>query len=487
MGKASPFFTALRWAYLSSLALGCVLLVLGGTLQTFTTAAANASPLRQTESSGFVYDAKFDLPITPITGQYLERIISAAEDDGANAIIIELDTPGGLVSSMQDIVKRMLASKVPVIVYVSPQGAMAASAGIFLVYAAHVSAMAPNTTIGSAQVILNAGDSSASSTPETGDAAAERAKVTNLLVSQIRSLADQRGRNPDFAEKAVRQSDNVPASVAVDQHIVDFMALDVNDVLNKADGRVVMMGDGQKMTVHTKGAEVKQLEPTFAEQLLMLITDPNVAFVLISLGTLGITWEFINPGSVFPGVIGAIFLLTGFLALGTLPVNWAGAVFIVLAFIMFIADVFLPTHGILTAGGIASLVIGGLLLINTAEAPGIPAVSPVVVSAVATGLGLFFFFAIFKVFQARRLRPATGKESILGSHGVARTEIAPSGMVFVHGELWQATSDDGPIPAGRHVKVVRADGLKLKVEPEEIVETTEDRNQKSEVPEQSNI
>jgi membrane-bound serine protease (ClpP class) len=464
MGKASRFFGALRWAYLSSLVLGCLLLVMGGLLQLFT-GRASASPLRQ--SNGFVYVAKFELPITPITAQYLERLISTAEDDGANALVIELDTPGGLVSSMQDIVKRMLASRVPIIVYVAPQGAMAASAGIFVVYASHVAAMAPNTTIGSAQVILNGGDSSGSATPESGDAAAERAKVTNLLVAQIRSLADERGRNADFAERAVRQSDNVAAQTAADQHIVDFIAQDVNDLLAKADGRTVRMGDGQQMTVKTKGAEVRQLQPTFAEELLILITDPNVAFVLISLGTLGITWEFINPGSVFPGVLGAIFLLTGFLALGTLPVNWAGAVFIVLAFVMFIADVFLPSHGILTAGGIASLVIGGLLLINTSQAPGIPGVSPYVVSGVATGLGLFFFFAIFKVVQARRMRPTTGKESLLGSRGVARTELAPEGMVFVEGELWQAMSTDGPIPPGRPVKVVGADGLTLKVVPEE--------------------
>jgi membrane-bound serine protease (ClpP class) len=440
---------------------------------------ASASPLAQT--GGFVYVAKFELPITPISAQYFERVISAAEDDGASALVIELDTPGGLVSSMQDMVKRMLASRVPIIVYVSPQGAMSASAGIFLVYAAHVSAMAPNTTIGSAQVILNSGDSSSSSTAETGDEAAERAKVTNLLVAQIRSLADERGRNADFAERAVRQSDNVHAQDAVDQHIVDFMGQDVQDVLAKADGRSVHMGDGQQVTVKTKGAQVRALEPTFAEQILLLITDPSVAFVLISLGTLGITWEFINPGSIFPGVLGAIFLLTGFLALGTLPVNWAGAVFIVLAFIMFIADVFLPSHGVLTAGGIASLVIGGLLLVNTAEAPGIPGVSPVVVSAVATGLGAFFFFAIYKVVQSRRMKPTTGRESLVGSIGRTRTALAPAGMVFVDGELWQATSDNGTIEAGQPVKVVQADGLTLRVVAEPRDQESGVRGQEPEV------
>src|SRR5947207_3931337 len=228
MGNASFFIGALRSAYLCRLTFGAVLLALGGLLQPFAN-SVSASPLSQT--GGFVYVAKFDLPITPITAQYYDRVIKAAEDDGANALVIELDTPGGLVDAMQDMVKRMLASRVPIIVYVSPQFAMAASAGIFLVYASHVAALAPNTTIGSAQVILNAGDSSTSSTPETGDAAAERAKVTNLLVAQIRSLADERGRNADFAERAVRQSDNVNAQAAADQHIVDFIAQDVSDLL----------------------------------------------------------------------------------------------------------------------------------------------------------------------------------------------------------------------------------------------------------------
>jgi membrane-bound serine protease (ClpP class) len=466
MGKASTISRVLRWGYLSCLVAGMLLLTLGGLLQPFTI-SASASPLKQTTagSPGFVYVAKFDMAITPISEQYYNRVIQAAQDDGANAIVIELDTPGGLVDSMQDMVKKMLASSVPVIVYVSPQGAMAASAGIFLVYAAHVAAMAPNTTIGSAQVILNSGDTTtADGTPDTSDAAAERAKVTNLLVSQIRNLADQRGRNPDFAEQAVRQSENVGAQAAVDQHIVDFIAQDLNDLLTKADGRTVTMGDGTQMVVHTKGAEVRTLDTTFAEDLLMLITDPNVAFILISLGTLGVTWELINPGAVFPGVIGAIFLLVGFLALGTLPVNWGGAVFILLAFIMFIADVFLPTHGILTAGGIAALVIGGLLLVNTSAAPGIPGVSPWVIAGTATGLAAFFLFAIYKVVEARRKRPTTGKETLVGSIGQTRTDLAPDGMVFISGELWQAVSNNGSIPAGRPVKVVAAEGLTLRVE-----------------------
>jgi membrane-bound serine protease (ClpP class) len=191
-----------------------------------------------------------------------------------------------------------------------------------------------------------------------------------------------------------------------------------------------------------------------------------VAFLLISLGTLGITWEFINPGSVFPGVVGAICLLIGLLGLGTLPVNWGGAVFLVLAFALFIADVFTPSHGILTAGGVVSLVIGGLLLINTGAAPGIPGVSPAVVLGVATGLGAFFFFSVYKIYRSRKARPSTGRESLAGRLAYARTDIAPSGMVFVEGELWQAYTQDGSIPSGSPVRVVATEGLTLRVRPE---------------------
>ncbi|MEO8287761.1 MAG: nodulation protein NfeD [Chloroflexota bacterium] len=468
MKKASTLFRVLRGAYLGSLLLGVLLLLLGGLFQSFTPSSASASPLRQTGGNGFVYVAKFKLPITPISAQYYDRVISAAENDGANALVVELDTPGGLVDSMQAMVQRTLASTVPVLIYVSPPGAMSASAGVFIVYSGHVAAMAPNTSIGSSEVILNAGgDSSTGGTPESGDTAAERRKVTNLLVTQIRNLADQHNRNADFGEKAVRESANIGAQAALDQHVVDIVAASVPDLLKQADERVVHMAGGTDATLKTAGAEIKTLDLTFGEDLLLLITNPSVAFVLISLGTLGLTWEFINPGSVFPGVVGAIFLLTGFLALGTLPVNWAGAVFMLLAFVLFIADVFMPSHGILTAGGIVSLVIGGLMLVNTSQAPGLPGVSPFVVAGTATGLGGFFFYAIYKVVKSRNMRPTTGLENLVGSIGHTRTDLAPEGMVFVEGELWQAKTLDGSIPSGAPVRVLAANGLTLLVTPED--------------------
>jgi membrane-bound serine protease (ClpP class) len=452
------FVGVFRAAYLASLVVGALLVALSAFL--------DPSPTRaQTASSNRVDVADFKLAITPISAQYYDRVIQGAENDGAQAVIFQIDTPGGLVTSMQDMVQRTLASRVPVVVYVAPQGAMSASAGVFVVYASHVAAMAPNSTLGSSEVIINAGSSDSGATPESGDAAAERRKATNMLVSLIRNLADTRGRNADFGEKAVRQSENVGAQAALDQHIVDIVAPDLNDLLRQLDGRQVKLQSGT-VTLHTKDAVVNQVGRSAFEEILFVITDPSVAFILISLGTLGITWEFINPGAVFPGVIGAILLLIGLLALGTLPINAAGLVFLALAFVMFIADVFMPTHGILTAGGIVSLVLGGMILINTGAAPGIPGVSPYTIAGVALALGGFFFFAVYKVFQARKMRPSTGLENLVGSVAETRTDLAPQGMVFVQGELWNARSVDGSLPSGQKVRVVGTEGLTLNVKRE---------------------
>ena len=461
MGKASGISKVLRAGYIVSVVLGLAVLVLSGFVRA---SPAEAAPsYRVQETSGFVYVAPFKLPITPISAEYYNRLIKTAEDDGAAALVVQLDTPGGLVDSMQTMVQRTLASRVPVIVYVSPQGAMATSAGVFVVYSSHVAAMAPNTTIGSSEVLIQGGEGEDSGTPESGDAAALRRKATNLLVSQIRNLADQHGRNADFGERAVRESANLQAQAALDQKVVDVIAPDVNALLDAVDGRQVNM-NGERVTLKTKGAAIRPLSANFAEEVLLLITNPSIAFVLISLGTLGLTWEFINPGSVFPGVVGALFLLVGFLGLGTLPINAAGIVFLLLAFVLFIADVFMPSHGVLTAGGIAALVIGGLLLINTGGVPGVPVVSPYVVTGVATGLGAFFFFAVVKVLQARKLRPTTGKEGLVGSIAQARSDLSPQGMVYVAGELWHAESTDGDmIKSGQPVRVVGMEGLRLKV------------------------
>ncbi len=381
--------------------------------------------------------------------------------------MIQIDTPGGLVDSMQEMMKNILASSVPVITYVSPQGAQSASAGVFIVYASHVAAMAPNTTIGSAEVIFEGGgdDGGSSETPTGGRRRYAPQSDKRACLEDTQPGGDSRAQRR-LRGAAVRESANLGAQAALDQKVVDVLANNVEDLLAKVDGRTVDMESG-KATLHTKDATIRNLTLSFGEEILLIITNPSVAFVLISLGTLGITWEFINPGSVFPGVVGALCLLIGFLALGTLPINAAGVVFLLFSFVLFIADIFTPSHGILTAGGIASLILGGLLLINTEGLPGVPSVSPYVVAGTASALGAFFFYAVYKVFQARRYRPATGRESLVGSVAEARTDLAPNGMVFVEGELWNAISSNGPIPQGRKVRVVKADGLTLTVASDE--------------------
>ncbi len=459
MGKKIPL-RVLRVSYLASLLVGTLLLTLGGILEPLSTQAASNA---QATTGAHVDVALFKLPITPVSAQYYTRLLQGAEEDGAIALVVQVDTPGGLVDSMQEMVQRTLASNVPVFMYVSPQGAQAASAGVFMVEAGHIAAMAPNTRIGSSEVLLNAGgDSGSSATPESGDTAALRRKVTNDLVTLIRSLATHRGRNPDFGEQAVRVSKNLDSKDALSQKVIDVVASDVPDLLAQVDGRKVDV-NGKQVTLKTRGLATREVSLTWIEEVLLVLTNPSVAFVLISLGTLGVTWEFINPGAVFPGVIGAIMLLIGFMALGTLPINASGVAFMALAFVLFIADVFMPTHGILTAGGIASLVIGGLLLVNTGAAPGLPGVSGYTVAGVAAGLGGFFFFAIYKVVMARRLRPTTGRESLVGAIAETRTNLAPDGMVYINGELWHAVSDSGPIASGQKVRVTAAEGLKLTV------------------------
>jgi membrane-bound serine protease (ClpP class) len=468
MGKRSrKFFGLVRMGYSLSLVLGVLLLVVSSVLYPLRARAQSEG------GAGFVYVATFKQAMTPVSAQYFDRLVKTAEDNGASALIVQLDTPGGLVDSMQVMVQRILGSRVPVIIYVSPRGAMSASAGLFLVYASHVAAMAPNTTVGSAEVIFEgSGDGGEGG---NGNDEALRRKATNELVSRIRGLAETRGRNPDFGERAVRESANLDAQEALNQDVIDFVAVNVDEVLTRADGMRVLVGEEER-TLRLRGAEQRPLETNFAEDVLLLITNPSVAFVLISLGTLGITWEFINPGSVFPGVTGALLLLTGFLALGTLPINTAGLVFLAVSFILFIADIFTPTHGILTAGGIAALVIGGLLLVNTGGVPGVPTVSPWVIAGTAAGIGLFFMYAVYKVVRARQLQPATGRESLVGQLAMARTDLAPRGNVFVEGELWQATSIDGPVDAGQPVRVVAADGLHLKVRSEPVSQETRNLN-----------
>ncbi|HLT18355.1 MAG TPA: nodulation protein NfeD [Thermomicrobiales bacterium] len=431
-----------------SVRLAALLLVAAGLLVT---------PLAAQESAPRVTRLDVDGPITPVMATYIDRGLDAAAKRGDDAVIIRMDTPGGLSSAMDDIIADILASPVPVIVWVGPEGARAASAGMYIAYAAHVAAMAPVTNIGSATPINLGGDD------DDSELSASDRKVINDAVARVRALAELRGRNGDWAEEAVRDAANVGAREAVELNVVDFIANDIEDALSQADGREVLVG-GQTVRLRTEGATVRDVEMSFFEKLLQVIVDPNVAFVLLSLGTLGLIFELSNPGAIFPGVAGAIMVIVGFYALGTLESNTAGLVLIALAFAMFVLEVFVVSGGVLTVGGIVMFVLGGLLLSNTRN-PEVLQISRAVIFTTAILIGLFFFFVVGSVVKTRGKTPATGRESFIGREGVARSDLDPRGRVFVDGTLWSAEAVGEPvILKGEPVRVVGRDGMLLHVE-----------------------
>ncbi len=396
--------------------------------------------------------------INPVAASYVERALGEAESGGAVAAVIEMDTPGGLDSSMRAIIQRIMAAKIPVIVYVSPQGARAGSAGVYITYAAHVAAMAPNTNIGSAHPVAmgeNGGEQ------QMSDTMAE--KVTNDAAAYIKGLAQTRGRNAEWAEKAVRQSVNVTAQEALDLKVVDLVAGDLPSLLDRVDGREVQLATGNT-TLRTRGLPVVPMGMDSVESLLHKVSDPTIAYILLSLGTLGLIFELSNPGAILPGVVGGISLLFALFGLGTLPVNIAGVMLIGFAFLLFVVDIFAPTHGILTGGGVISFALGSMMLINTRNAPFL-AISTSAIVAVTLALAGFFGFVVGAVVKSRRRRPVTGESGLLGKVGRVKSSLEPGGMVFVDGELWRAVSESGNIPEGELVEVVSTRGLTLIVAP----------------------
>lgn len=419
-----------------------------------TTAAAQTPPV-QPGNEAIILTVRG--AITPLVAQYVDRGIAEAERSGARCVVIQLDTPGGLDSAMRTIIQRILISPVPVIVYVSPAGGRAASAGTFIAYAAHISAMAPNTTIGSASPISVGQDGQAQQMPET-----LQNKVTNDAVSYIRGLAERRGRNADWAERAVREAANLTAVAAVEQRVVDLLAPDLPQLLSQLHGRTVELERG-RTTLDTVGLVPRAVDPTIGEAFLQMVSDPTIAYILLSLGMLGLYFEFQNPGAILPGVAGAISLVIALFALGTLPVNWAGVLLMALAFGLFAIDLFAPSHGILTVGGLISFLMGSLLLINTNIEPAMQ-IAPSAILAVMLGLSAFLVFMLYAFWGDHRRRPITGREGLIGAVAITRTPLAPDGTVFIEGERWHATSQSGPIAAGQRVRVLAVEGLALTVE-----------------------
>lgn len=389
--------------------------------------------------------------INPASAGYIIEGIEKAEEGGAACLVIQLDTPGGLMESMRSIVKRILAAEIPIIVYVAPSGSRAGSAGVFITLAAHIAAMAPGTNIGAAHPVQMG--------KEMGEEMEE--KILNDTVAYIKTIAKQRGRNEQWAEKAVRESVSVKEDEALQLDIIDLVSPSLEDLISRIDGKGVELASGTTVTLTVKDLDVKPLKMSFRHQLLSIISNPNVAYILLMLGIYGLFFELANPGVILPGVIGGICLILSFFALQMLPINYAGIALILLGIILFIAEVKITSYGMLSVAGVISLLLGSIMLIDSpAEFLTISftkVILPVVLISAA-----FFLFALVMVVRAHRRRPTTGKEGLVGAAGIATTDLRPEGTVEIRGELWQATADE-PIKAGAKIQVEKMEGMGVKV------------------------
>jgi membrane-bound serine protease (ClpP class) len=387
--------------------------------------------------------------IVPVVASYIDRGISQAEQEGAAACIIELNTPGGLLAATEEIVQRILNAQVPVIVYVTPRGGWAASAGTFITISAHIAAMAPGTSIGAAHPV------------STGEQMPEDVskKVTEYSAAWIRSIAETRGRDAEQAALAVSESKSFTASEALDANLIDLQADNLQDLIHQINGRTVTLASGQEVTIDTAGYTLTPNEMNPIEHFLQVISDPNIAYILLTLATIGLITEISNPGLIFPGVIGGICLFLAFYSLGVLNAYWAGVLLIFLAIGLFVAEVFIQAFGILTAGGITSLVIGSLILFshNSPEMQ----VNKFLIAGVTILLAAFIAFIIGAVVRGQRRRVATGAEGLIDRVAVAKTSLEPKGKVLVDGELWKAEIDSGKAEPGEEVTITRVEGLKL--------------------------
>jgi membrane-bound serine protease (ClpP class) len=393
---------------------------------------------------------KIEGAISPVTLRLVEAALDRTRLDGAQALIIQLDTPGGLERSMRAIAQRMLNAEVPVIVYVGPTGARAASAGVFLTLAAHVAAMAPATNIGAAHPVAIGGG---------GDKESMK-KVANDAAAFIRTIALERGRNADWAEKSVRQSVSITEREAVRLKVVDLIAESVPDLLAKIDGRTVKTTRGT-VTLATRQATVKPIEIGFRDRVLNVITDPNVAYVLMMLGMLGLFFELSNPGVILPGVIGGISLILAFFAFQSLPINYAGLLLILFGIILLVAEIKVVSHGILAMGGIVAMALGSLMLFDSPDVGF--RISWWVIAPTGGATAGLFLFVVGVGMRALKRRPLLGAPGMIGQTAVARGPLAHAGQVAVHGELWNAIAEGDPVPDGAPVRVVGVEGLTLKV------------------------
>ena len=389
--------------------------------------------------------------ISPVTLRLVGLAIDRAQAERAQALIIQLDTPGGLERSMRAIVQRMMNAEVPVVVYVAPTGARAASAGVFITMAAHVAAMAPATNIGAASPVMVGGG--------TADKTMMK-KIENDAAAFIRTVALERGRNADWAEKAVREAVAITERDALKLKVIDLIADSVPDLLEKIDGRVIKLPKGP-VTLATKGAPIRPIEIGFRDRFLNVITDPNVAYVLMMLGMLGLFFELSNPGVILPGVIGGISLILAFFAFQSLPINYAGLLLILFGIVLLIAEIKIVSHGVLAIGGMVSMALGSLMLFDAPEVGF--RVSWWVIGPTVAATGGLFLFVVAAGVRALGRPPSTGAEGLVGRTATVRERLGPEGQVMVSGEIWRAVAEGEPLEPGAQVRIVGVDGLTLRV------------------------
>jgi membrane-bound serine protease (ClpP class) len=410
---------------------------------------AGAVPVR---AESFVLLATYDGVINPVSAEYLNDALTSAQESKAQALIIRLNTPGGLDTSMRLIIKDITGATVPVVVYVSPSSSRAASAGVFITMAAHIATMAPGTNIGAAHPVAMGGGEMDNTMKE---------KVENDSVAYIKSIAEQRGRNVAWAEDAVRKSVSVTEREALKLKVIDFVADDIPGLLKQLDGRTISLPSGPTV-LHTANAAVREFPMGFRLELLKTLSDPNIAYLLMTIGTIGIMAELYNPGAILPGIVGAISLILAFYSLQSLPVNYAGVLLFLLGVVFFILEATVTSYGLLAIGGVVAMLLGSMMLIKTDVE--FLQISWAVILPVVALTAVFSIFMVGMGVKAMRRRPATGREEMVGLVGIVQTALTPHGQLAVHGELWEAISDR-PLQPGDKAEVVRVEGLRLYVKP----------------------
>ena len=429
--------TFFRIAFLALLVIPIVGLVWGGVVN-----GANRD----------VHVLRVEGTIVPAVYNYINRGISQAEEQGAAVCIIELDTPGGLLDTTDKIVGRIMNADVPVVVYVSPLGAWAASAGTFITISAHIAAMSPGTTIGAAHPVSGGGEE----IPEE-----QMKKITEFSAKWIETIAMERGRNFEEARLAVTESKSFRDDEALESNLIDLRADSLESLISQIDGWEVTLASGQEVTVDTTGYGVVRNEMNGVERFLQVISDPNIAYILLTLATIGLVTEVSNPGMIFPGVAGGLSLILAFYSLGVLSAYWGGVFLILLAVGLFVAELFVTSHGALTAGGIAALVIGSLILFSHTYSSPAMEVNRGLIAGVATVVACFLIFVIGAIIRGQRRRKATGAEGMIDGVAVAKTPLDPMGTVLAKGELWTAATEGEKVERGEEVIITKVEGLKL--------------------------